>query len=223
MRRLQTICIVSLSILLFACCKTLQFPPTKEKAQQLKAMQKQLDAAKTDVKNRWLSSVHSVKGWKWFKESYNEELSDADIPLMSMVAAPAFRMDSVSFYSFHTNADIVNSLNLETQRADFFVLLNGAFVALSRSQNRGNGWDGGGYSGIYAGIAQKIYQLYARGISVYSLYIYYYRTDDPSVWEFYNNGKRLMSIHSDGSESPLIEDLNKRRKELLEWYKLHKK
>jgi hypothetical protein len=222
MKQLRIVCVVLSSILLFACCKTLHFPPTKEKAEEQKTLLQTLDTQKERMMQVWLSSAK--ERWQWFKEAYNEKLSDADIPDMKIVSVSVYRMDSLSFYNCNSDRDIINSIALETKKGKYLVLLrDSAFVARYDALCYPNGWMRGGYGGIFDGIAQKYYELYKKGIPFYTLHVYYYKTNDPPVWAFYNNGKKLMSIHSDGSESPLIEDLNKRRKELLEWYKLHKK
>jgi hypothetical protein len=211
------------SVLLFACCKTLKFPPTKEKTQQLTTHQKTIDAAKNQVKSSWVDLVHSSLGWEWYYEHYNEKISESDIPSMSMVAVPFYRIDSIPFYTCNTDADIVNNLTIESNQAVFLVKKDTAFVVAIESKCFGTKWDGGNCSGIFSGIAQKCYQLYTKGMPFYNLHVYCYRTNDPPVWIFYNNGKRLISIQSDGSEMPLIEELNKKRESLQRWYKLHKK
>jgi hypothetical protein len=218
---MKYITLLLLSAIMFSCCKTQQFPPTNEKAKQLKTQQKILDAAKDEVKKSWVGLVNGK--WQWFKEAYNETLSDADIPSMSMVAIPVYRMDSISFYNFNSNVDIMNSITLEIKKAEYYVLKNNAFIAVIRSQYTGSHWSGGGYSGIYPNIAQKSFSLYSNGIPFYTLQIYPYQTDSPYIWTFYNNGKELIVIHSDGSEVPLIDELNQERNALKEWHKKHPK
>jgi hypothetical protein len=223
MKYFKTTGILLLSVIMLACCKTQQFPPTNEKAKQLKNQQKILDAAKSQVKDNWVNLVHSYSNWDWFKKAYNENLSDADIPSMSMVAIPVYRMDSTLFYNFTSNADIVNNLMIDSKNALFLIREDTSFVVAIESKYTGCQWSGGGYSGIIRGIAKKYYHLYSQGISFYNLYVYPYQTNSPFIFAFYNNSKELMSIHPDGSEVPLTDELNQERNALKEWYKIHKK
>ena len=215
-----SIALLLLSVLFLTCCKSQPFPPSGAKAKQLKAQRKTLEEAKGEIKENWLSWVHG--DWMWFKKFYNESLSEADVPNMTMVPIPIYRMDSVSFYNYTTDTDIANSLALETKKADYLVLLkDSAFVATDEVYYYPDGkWNtGGGYSGLFPGIANKYYTLYSQGIPFYRLHLYMNKSSYHYSWSFYDNGKEFVSIQSDGSEISLIQQLNAERDSMKEYYK----
>jgi hypothetical protein len=215
---------------MFSSCKhqsgtSYLFPYTKEKIEQLKALRKTIDEAKGEAKDSWIDLVHeSSSGWEWYEKYYHTTLSDADVPATTMLPVPVYQMDSVSFCSCNTNADIANSLVLDNKNALFLVKKDSAFVVAIRSQYIGGSWFGGDDSGIFPGIAQKYYLLYSQGIPFYAFYLY---SDSKSTYHvtyaFYDNGKELMEIRSDGSKVPLIQTLNAVRDSQLKFYKNRKR
>jgi hypothetical protein len=199
-------------------CKSQQFPYSKTKTKQLNVWKKTLDEGKEQVKSYWIDLVDGK--WDFFQKSYQTNLSEADVSSMNLVPIPIYTIDSISFYQATTKSTLIQRLNLDTNNALYLVKKDSSFVARIYPQWQSNQWrNGEGYSGLFLPVAQKLYSLYAIGIQIYIINIHpYYKHKYHYYFMAFDNGKDLMSIQSDGSEIPLMQDIDNLKRKLTSQY-----
>jgi hypothetical protein len=228
---MKRLIIVQLAFILLFClfsCKTQPFPYSKEKRKQLQEFRETLNKTKEQAKQYLVNSINESPELNWLEKYCKVKFTNDDVPAMTIETIPVYRIDSIAFWHCRNISDVVKNMTLETRNANFYLRKDSIFISDFRAVLRDNEWkSGGGFCGIYPNLSKKFQFLYSHGFPIYNVKVFftttrahYYDMPDCS-YNVYDNGKELIIIKINGSETPFIQELENQRNYSRPYYMKH--